>query len=428
MAVATCGECIWPATGTDDCARLLTSSSTDAEGSWTSESEGSSSSWSNQVSPGSSSLEAEDEALHVPTVSTDHSININITACTLKSLVNRVAEKVGNLFLTGSLDGFDPTVPAELHKCFDPTSVMLWNPSRFLLIRKLQDAPRNSGHVLLMHDVAEDRKVVVKKMPTKWFGMSHADFIARHSRETEQPWQDLGCLTCLNMTGYEYACTLHGVFRDADSTYVVFSWATEGDLFTWITQHRPSMGINAEEHLRPLICELLESVTQLHNLSIVHGDLSLENAVLTMDNLGIQLQLIDFAMSSARRLQAWHGGGKVIYNAPELYTAGEHDGFFADNFALGVMIFTMVIGTYPWSSTQPGVCQRFECFKKYGIRALLDFVWKSDGLTSATALSEEFQELLQGMLAVDPRERLTLGEQVYSCGRRSVWCERWVGA
>merc|ERR1719410_1359629 len=99
-------------------------------------------------------------------------------------------------------------------------------------------------------------------MPTQWFGTSHADFIACHSKETEQPWQDLGCLTFLNMMGYEYACTLHGVFRDADCTYIVFSWATEGDLLTWITKHRPFMAINAEEHLRPLICELLESVTQ----------------------------------------------------------------------------------------------------------------------------------------------------------------------
>jgi serine/threonine protein kinase len=278
-----------------------------------------------------------------------------------------------------------------------------------------------------MHDVAEDRKVVVKKMPMHWFGTSHADFNAHH-KETEQPWQDLGCLTYLNQIGYDYACALHGVFRDADFAYVVFSWATDGDLLTWIKEQRPSMGINAEEHLRPLILQLLESVAQLHGLSIVHGDLSLENAVLTTGDIGTELQLIDFAMSSTRRLQAWHGGGKVMYVAPELYTAGEHDGFLADTFALGIMIFTMVIGTYPWRSTQAGVCPRFDCFKKYGICALLDIVWKSDGVTSATALSQEFQQFLQGILAVNPTERLTLGEEVYSSCSRSVWCEPWVGA
>jgi len=296
------------------------------------------------------------------------------------------------------------------------------------LIRKLQDAPQNSGQVLLMHDVAEDCKVVVKKIPLRWFGTSHADFLAHHSREAEQPWQDLGCLTFLNSTGYEYACTLHGVFRDAEYAYVVFSWATEGDLLTWVTKHRPSMGIEAEDHLHPLICQLLQSVAQLHNLSIVHGDLSLENVVLIMDNLGTQLKLIDFGMSSTRRVQAWNGGGKLIYMAPELYSAGEHDGFLADTFAIGVMIFTMAVGTYPWRSTKPDACQRFECFKKYGIRALLDLVWRSDGLISATALSEEFQEFLQGMLAVSPRKRLTLGEEVYSSWCRSVWHEPWVRA
>jgi len=279
-----------------------------------------------------------------------------------------------------------------------------------------------------MHDVAEDCKVVVKKCPMRWFGTSHADFLAHHSREVEQPWQDLGCLTFLNTMGYEYACKLHGVFRDAEYTYIVFSWATEGDLLTWTTQYRPSMGINAEDHLRPLICQLLQSVAQLHNLSIVHGDLSLENAVLTMDDVGTQMKLIDFGMSSARHLQAWNGGGKEIYVAPELYTAGEHDGFLADTFAVGVMTFTMAVGTYPWRSTKPEACQRFKCFQKYGIRALLDLIWKSDGLISTTSLSDDFQQFLQGILAVYPTERLTLGEEVYSCWRRSVWREPWVGA
>jgi len=34
--------------------------------------------------------------------------------------------------------------------------------------------------------------------------------------------------------------------------------------------------------------------------------------------------------------------------------------------------------------------------------------------------------LLEGLLALDPDERLTLGERAWNDGRRSVWDEPWM--
>mmetsp|Transcript_9765 Transcript_9765/g.18871 ORF Transcript_9765/g.18871 Transcript_9765/m.18871 type:complete len:445 (+) Transcript_9765:49-1383(+) len=342
------------------------------------------------------------------------------------------AYTVGNILLGGNSSESGFTAPKQMHDCFNLTGVVRWDPAQFVLIRKLQDAPRNLGQVLLMQDIESGHLVAVKKVPTAFCGTSHTDFMTKHAAETEQPWQDVGCLAFLNKVGYEHACKLHGVFRDETFTYMATSFATEGDLQTWCTQHQPYLAINVEECLCPLILRLFESLAQLHDLSIVHGDLSLENALLTSEGVEgeRQLKLIDFGMSSSQRFRkASNVRGKAIYMAPELCMAGKYDGFLADTFAVGVMVFTLTVGDYPWTSTKPFACERFEYFRRYGFDALLELICESNNITTGAALSKDFKQLLKGLLAVNPSERLTLGEEAYQCcSRQSVWDEPWVRA
>jgi serine/threonine protein kinase len=332
--------------------------------------------------------------------------------------------------LTGSSNRESSSMaPEELHSCFDPKWVKPWQPGRFVQVHKLQDAPRNSGQVLLMQDTVDGCKVAVKKIPMAFFGTSQADFLAKHGDEEEHPWRDLGCSTFLSSVGYEHVCNLHGVFQDAEFTYVVMSWATEGDLQSWCVEHRPYSDANAEQLILPLVLHIFESVAQLHNHSIVHGDLSLENVVTTCDSVRNeeQVKLIDFGMASSQRF-CRKISGKSMYMAPEILTREEYDGFLADTFAVGIMVFALTVGAYPWTSTKPGACRRFGYFCEHGLEALLGYISKHDNLPSATRMSEELKHLLSGLLAVNPYERLTLGERVYGRWRRSVWQESWVTA
>eukprot|EP00913_Durusdinium_trenchii_P011883 g11161.t1 len=65
-----------------------------------------------------------------------------------------------------------------------------WPSSRFEVLRKLQDATRNRGQVVLMKDKEHNRLVAVKIMPNRWVGTSHSDFVIEHPSETELPWQE----------------------------------------------------------------------------------------------------------------------------------------------------------------------------------------------------------------------------------------------
>mmetsp|Transcript_35255 Transcript_35255/g.109811 ORF Transcript_35255/g.109811 Transcript_35255/m.109811 type:complete len:410 (-) Transcript_35255:33-1262(-) len=329
-------------------------------------------------------------------------------------------------------DASDPQAvrtPAALHSGFDPKEVRPWEPSRFELIRKLQDATRNRGQVHLMRDVSEDRLVAVKQMPNRWIRNCHSDFVIEHPAETEMPWQDVGCVSFLNSAGYSYACSLFGVYRDDLHTYVVTSFASEGDLFSWC-EAGVAPGLEREVVVHPLARQMMEGMQQLHDFSIVHRDLSLENVLLSkLEHDSLRIRIIDFSMASTSRRFSNCVRGKASYQAPELHTSGEYDAFLTDAFSLGVTLYAVLLKDYPWLSTRPGGCKCFEYVRKHGFRSYLaKRKLRNSSVRVADVVSEPLKQLLEGMLAFDPADRLTLGERAWGAdsGRRSVWDEPWI--
>mmetsp|Transcript_127332 Transcript_127332/g.254370 ORF Transcript_127332/g.254370 Transcript_127332/m.254370 type:complete len:410 (+) Transcript_127332:111-1340(+) len=317
--------------------------------------------------------------------------------------------------------------PVALHTAFEPKTVSRWEPGRFEMVRKLQDATRNRGQVHLMSDNSSGRLVAVKQMPNRWIRRSHSDFVIEHPSETEMPWQDVGCVNFLNGMDFPYVCSLLGVYRDDVHTYVVTSFATEGDLFSWC-ESGCAPGVEREVLVQPLARQMMAALQQLHEFSIVHRDLSLENILLSkLDDGSLRIQVIDFSMASTSRRFSNCVRGKASYQAPELHTDKEHDAYLSDIFALGVTLYAVLTKDYPWLSTRPGGCKCFDYARKHGFRAyLVKRKLRNTNLVVADVVSEPLKQLLEGMLAFDPNQRLTLGEAVWPAWRRSVWDEPWM--
>jgi len=260
---------------------------------------------------------------------------------------------------------------------------------------------------------------------------SPAEFAERYPSETEFPWQDVGCIRFLESAGFPYICRVRCVARDDTNTYLVYEYATEGDLFTMAT-NGISPGQEREAHLLPVVRRLLDGVRQLHELGVAHRDLSPENVVCSRDQSSEQLEikLIDFAMATTKRhvRGITDTVGKPAYTAPEYYANDANcDTFLCDAFSVGVLVYAVLMQDYPWISTSPGACKRFQYVEKHGMHAYMaKQKLRGTQIKIGEIMSGPLKQLIVGLLNFDPSLRHTLGESTFPPGRKSVWDEAWL--
>lgn len=288
--------------------------------------------------------------------------------------------------------------------------VQMWDEDKFEMVKFLQDAKRNKGQVSQMRDLENGCFVAVKRMPNSWVKSGPEEFMAEQGGANERPWFDISVLRFLNRVSYVYAVDFKGVFQDEEDTYVVTSFATQGDMFTWCDV-APRPGPLREQAIQPLFQQVASAVKCLHKYGIVHRDISLENILLTGgDAEGIAVKLCDFGMAGLARKEIPVKCGKPSYQAPEMHEEAPQDPIPMDIFSMGVVLFAMAAHDYPWLSTQRGECNLFGYVSKNGLRRFMQrrTVRKGDGEHLADVFSGPLQELTLGLLTLKPEDRLTL--------------------
>lgn len=311
-----------------------------------------------------------------------------------------------------------------MKKCVhEAAQTQAWSPHDFRFVKTLEKAGRNRGVVELVEQNNGGRFVAVKRMPVSWTKRGHDEFIREHPTETEKPWVDVGVVKYLNQICYPYVCELLGTFQDASDTRFAYSFATHGDLFSWVSKsHLPERGVERERELQPLIKEIVTAVHSLHELEIAHCDLSLENIMLTSsdatDGRQVKVQIIDFGMASTGRHALVGKCGKAAYNAPEMHLCSLCSPFPYDAFALGMVILLVLTEEFPWVCTWPDGCKKFEYARQHGLRGLLKKVRVRTTKRPVIGLmSQSFTELVEMLLQFDPASRCTL---------RSVFQAQWL--
>lgn len=94
--------------------------------------------------------------------------------------------------------------------------------------------------------------------------------------------------------------------------------------------------------------------------------------------------------------------GKWIYMSPEIYqNSTPFDGYAVDMWAAGVILFLMLTGFPPWERA----CQTDERFKYMTAGYLVQMLTEWE-----LGLSSDAMDLLQRMLFIDPKDRLSLDQ------------------
>mmetsp|Transcript_136033 Transcript_136033/g.422666 ORF Transcript_136033/g.422666 Transcript_136033/m.422666 type:complete len:384 (+) Transcript_136033:69-1220(+) len=326
-----------------------------------------------------------------------------------------------------------PASQELLDAAFSVDEIQSWEHANMRMERVLHAASASRGRVDHMIDAATGEHVAVKRKPNDWICDGREDFARRHPGAAEQPWMDLCCTAFLTSVEFPYVCPLRMVYRSEGFTHVVTELATHGDLFQWSTACKEEPGPAREALVLPLAVQIIDAVHRLHDLSLVHGNICAENFLLSRrageDELHVEL--IDFGRSSTERFSRGGAEGKPSYRAPEMHSGGVFDRVLADGFALGVVLYSMLVQEYPWRSTRPGACKAFDFFQRHGFRA---FAARrkcfNRSQTVAQCMSEPVMQVLEGLLCANPSERFTLGdsEGLDSIAHTSIWQMAWLHA
>ena len=146
----------------------------------------------------------------------------------------------------------------------------------------------------------------------------------------------------LEMFNYNLLCNMYYAFQDVDTLYIIMDYLSGGDL----RYHICRRNYFTEQETKFIAACITLSLNYIHERNVIHRDLKPENLVFGADGY---LHLTDFgiAMEYHKGVDVVSASGTPGYMAPEAIINKPHD-FCVDYFALGVIIYELMIGERPY--------------------------------------------------------------------------------
>ncbi|XP_066259138.1 tribbles homolog 2 [Euwallacea similis] len=141
--------------------------------------------------------------------------------------------------------------------------------------------------------------------------------------------------------------SLHEVVVGQRYLYLVFP-NSHGDLHSYVRQRKRLR----ETEARRLFKQIVETVQLCHQNGIVLRDLKLRKFVFANpEQTNLKLESFEDAVMLEQPESDWlqDKRGCPAYVSPEILKAGQYSGKAADMWSLGVILYTMLVGRYPFN-------------------------------------------------------------------------------
>jgi serine/threonine protein kinase len=148
----------------------------------------------------------------------------------------------------------------------------------------------------------------------------------------------------------------------------------------------------AKDELLRIFVQILEGVRHLHEHGVAHGDIKPENVMLDGDG---NVKLIDFGMARRTIIATdREKGGTIMFAAPELLKSGSYHTQKADVWSLGILLFVMATGRFPFAGSE---------------RVVVRLIHQGR-LAYPADIDQEIAALIRQMTMVNPNRRPTVNE------------------
>jgi serine/threonine protein kinase len=196
--------------------------------------------------------------------------------------------------------------------------------------------------------------------------------------------------------------------------YIIFEYASKGNLFDILLKTQKGF---TEDVCKYILLILINAVDALHKEGFFHGDLKLENIVLSGDNYDIKL--IDFGFTKEYAIEDNQVKKEKIffgtrrYSAPEILEHKPCDGPKTDIFSLGAILFLLMTKSLGFAESKPNIKfppiqnQLYQLIKQNKHEQYWELQRKHFKIKN---LSPQFQKFFLKMVAYNPEERISIEE------------------
>ena len=230
------------------------------------------------------------------------------------------------------------------------------------------------GKVNISLHVASGRLVAIKTFKKKNLKNKHARNKIKHE------------IDMLGKLRHPFITQILDSFETDKHIFIVMEYIC-GDLLGFIRKR----GKLSEPMTKVIFKQIIEGLRYIHKKKIVHRDIKLDNILIDLTNT---VKICDFGVSKKINKGdiMYDHCGTPAYIAPEIFKNRGYEGFSCDIWSAGVTLYYMLGGVQPFCADSMKDLEKIILEGKYD---------KLEGV------SDEANDLIDKMLQLDPKKRLT---------------------
>eukprot|EP01117_Protostelium_nocturnum_P019398 TRINITY_DN8405_c0_g1_i1.p1 TRINITY_DN8405_c0_g1~~TRINITY_DN8405_c0_g1_i1.p1 ORF type:complete len:279 (+),score=77.28 TRINITY_DN8405_c0_g1_i1:638-1474(+) len=255
------------------------------------------------------------------------------------------------------------------------------NKEEYIVEKCLAKSPSSE---ILLCTTKEGKKVVLKKL--------HRLKVEKELLESE--------IEAARVLRHPSIIRVNDDFQEGIYHYLVMEYIKGQDLFAMISKR--DFSPFKEKEVKRIFKQIVKAVQYVHDQSFAHRDIKMENIII--NEVG-KIKLIDFGLCAriqeGKLCNKWCGSQD--YCCPEILQKKPYNGYSADVWSLGVVLYILLYAELPF-----GFKTRVKAILRGQEHPELHFADKRN----PNKVSSDAKDLISQMLQVDSEKRISLDEVV----------------